>query len=192
MTQSIPDADRIAREKLQAQLAYITTLGIGYRDSKGFAPCTWETLPIRLMSLTVEVGELAEAIEEQRANRRYEMLFASRAIRDEFADCALYALGMLHDLGVERPSVRTRYHGARRLSSPAAELVQPLRMHCEQAHRAWAMGDERDVTIALELFVAALLDLRTRMASGPLASDVQRKVEAMQARPATHGKDIRC
>lgn len=175
---------------LTAELIQLTEYAIDYRDSKGFWAASWDTLPHRLCSLYREVGELEEAL---RCIREHEW---RRAVRDECADCLIYALTLLHDLFPEQLTARLSYHGGVRIHGTAPEtLVKPLRAHLDQVTRDWQRGDRRDAQIALELFVTAVTDLHNRLFVGAgLIADARHKLDVMnRTRESLHGgKDPRC
>lgn len=172
----------------------VTSAALRYRDSKNFAACTWDTLPARMCSLQVEIGELAQAIEVFDGDK-----LKARALRAEFADVTLYPLTMLYDLATWEWSVRERYHGAPRNPSSALETVQPIRTHWDQCISAWQKDNRRDAVIALELILAAAAQASIRFFPqivepvrwshyGPLAHACFEKLDAMADRPAQHGK----
>lgn len=172
-----------------AEMRLIAEAGIRYRDAKGFTKTTWESLPARLLSLDVEVGEVVEALE---AHRCESTIRHTWALRYELADCAMYATEILEDLWPGAWTFRNRYHGAKRLSSPALMLVSPMRRHFHDAVRAWAKDNERDCQISIELLLSALCDLRGKLVRGPLLDDVKSKIRLMADRPARHGKRRGC
>lgn len=174
----------------RAIMSPVLVEALTYRALKGFAPCTWETLPARMCSLAVEIDELADAISHFRNEPS-----AFGQMRDEFADVALYTLTMLHDLAGADWTLRERYHGAR-TSACADRAVRPIRAHWSRAIRAWQFSKPRDAVIALELLLAATANLSARLLpqqrSAPnhyeaLAAACFQKLLAMAFRPMTHG-----
>ena len=166
---------------------------VAYRDSKGFAATTWDTLPVKLACIMCEIEELTEALEDYSSNRQ-SLRSGTREVHFEVADVAMYSLSILRDLFDGQWTMRNVYHGGPRALAVPSELTKALRKETRGAFEQWRRGNFKDVMIHLELLIAALIDLRTRVIGleGTLASDIDRKIEYAANRPPLHGgKDPR-
>jgi hypothetical protein len=158
---------------------------IAYRDSKRFAPSTWDTAPIRMNCINCEIYELEEALAPHST--------ATISVRHELADIVMYALSLLHDLGADNWEFRKSFHGGARVHSTAADLTSPLRNYAKKTFEAWRRRNAKEVAVCLEILIVAAVDLRTRVLglSGDIADDVRSKIVSSADRPPTHGKDAR-
>jgi NTP pyrophosphatase (non-canonical NTP hydrolase) len=159
-----------------------------YRDSKGFIPATWDTLPTRLTCILAEIHELTEAL--QSADYHDDM----SQVAKESADVGMYTLNTLADLFGDSWTIRQRYHGGSKRFARPETLTTPLRKEVCKAFEHWRRGRKTDVQICLELELAALIDLRSRVLGfrRSLLSDIEAKIAVDSGREKLHGgKDPR-
>lgn len=171
----------------------VATRVIAYRNSKGFAATTWDTLPVKIACIFCEIEELAGALEAYSTNRISPYSLVLDVTR-ESADVAMYALSILRDLFDGQWTLRDVYHGGPRALSTPSELTKALRLEARGAFEHWRKGERKDVMIRLELLLAALIDLRVRVLGlqRSLARDIEEKIEHAANRPYLHGgKDPR-
>lgn len=80
------------------------------------------------------------------------------------------------------------------LWTSASDLVRPLREYVRKAYAAWRIDARQDLFICLELLIAQLVDLRTRVLNLPngLQNDIQYKLAINRGRgPCNGGRDPR-
>jgi NTP pyrophosphatase (non-canonical NTP hydrolase) len=161
-----------------------------YRESKGFLPCDWITAAARIACLYGEIYEVEVAL------RHWDKWMPSageeREVRFELADVVHYILGLQHDLGYSLGTQRTSYSQVTHRFASPAELTHPLRREWNQVFRAWKKGDEKNMGIALEILLAATLQLRANIFGADpegeaLRKDSEAKLESMKHRPELHG-----
>jgi NTP pyrophosphatase (non-canonical NTP hydrolase) len=145
-------------------------------DANGFEAPTWDRLLSKLMLVVTELDEAVAAVKGD----------GKDPLEEELADAAIRLIDILKAVWGDDWNERDGDGGGTPFERIEVMLWKPLTMVCRAAEQ-WRYDNRTDVRIAIELALAALFGLASRLGID-LMAEMVRKTKRNALRGYRHGK----